>query len=217
LDQGDGRFLRKNLKVPYLQMQLPPWNPAAFLAEARAVADQFVDHRSNDSEGWRSLCLHGIDQHKTLSFDRYGYSSETAAPYRWTQASESCPLTSAWLKGLIDHGFYEEIYRARFMWLKPKGFIRFHRDRPEDQSWLGPLNIALNMPEGCRWLFKKWGPLPIRAGSAFSIDVSQEHGVWNESPEDRIHIIVHGLYGPAYHAEIANSAARVLRDMNVQY
>ncbi|HMN68572.1 MAG TPA: aspartyl/asparaginyl beta-hydroxylase domain-containing protein [Bdellovibrionales bacterium] len=209
IDNGDR--LRTELKIPYLQLPVPDVDWATMLVEAQKLESHFVPHRSSDSRGWKSLCLHGIEADQTLSCDRYGFANEQATPYKWTWAAEAAPVTTAWLKRLKDDGYFQEYYRIRYMWLEPEGFIRFHRDRPEEQNSLGPMNVALNMPEGCHWIFKAWGFLPFQPGSAMAVDVSNLHAVSNRSGIDRVHLIVHGKYGPAYSRAIT-SAARRLRE-----
>lgn len=210
----DGNRLRTELKIPYMTLPVPDGNWGGMLEEAFGLQEQFVSHRSSDSAGWKSVCLHGIDTDKTLSCDRYGFASEKETPYQWTSASSKCPMTTAWLKSLKELGYFTEFYRVRYMWLEPKGFIRFHRDRLEGQNSLGPLNVALNMPEGCKWLFKKWGEVPFTPGSAIAVDVSNLHGVWNNSSEDRVHIIIHGKYGPTYFKAIAAGRKDMLEKMS---
>ena len=201
----DGAKLCKQLHIPYLQIDLPKADIAGMLQEAHAVADQFVAHRSSDSDGWKSLCLHGISPTHTASFQSYGYGSDSETPYRWTEVVNRCPITAAWIKTILNAGYFTELHRVRFMWLEPGGYIQFHQDRPDGAHSLGPLNFALNMPDKCYWLFKRWGKVPFKPGAGICVDVSNQHGVWNNSSESRIHIIIHGKYGPAYYDAIARA------------
>jgi hypothetical protein len=57
-----------------------------------------------------------------------------------------------------------------------------------------PLNIAINNPVGCEFIFKNKGSVPFVAGTGMVIDVAREHIVINDSDEPRYHIIVHGHY-----------------------
>ena len=207
----NGHALLKSLKIPYLVMDIPTFDWRAMLQEAKNLESRSVPHRSDNSQGWNSLCLHGIDAQKTLSCDRYGYLNEKQAPYQWTWASEKASVTTSYLKTLVSQDYFSEIYRVRFMYLQPGGFIKFHRDREEGNQSLGPLNIAINMPEKCYWLFKKWGRVPFSAGMGMAVDVSNEHGVWNFSEETRVHIIVHGIYGEEYYRAIRRSVEKSLK------
>ncbi len=207
----NGHALLKALKIPYLVMDIPTFDWRTMLQEAKNLQLRSVPHRSSDSQGWNSLCLHGLDAQKTLSCDRYGYLNEKQTPYKWTWASEKAPVTTCYLKYLVSHDYFSEIYRIRFMYLHPGGFIKFHRDREEGNKSLGPLNIALNMPEKCYWLFKKWGQVPFQPGMGMAVDVSNEHGVWNLSEETRVHIIIHGNYGEEYYRTIRRSVEKSLK------
>lgn len=200
-----GQKILHDLKIPFLQMDLPEFDWETMLSEGLSLHEQAVAHRSDNSRGWKSLCLHGLDAHKTMSCDRYGYVSEREAPYQWTWAADKAPVTAAYLKSLFEKGYFSELYRVRFMFLEPGGYINFHRDREEGRTSLGPLNIALNMPEKCHWIFEKWGFVPFVPGSGFAVDVSNMHGVWNQSNEMRVHIIIHGRYGPEYYNSLERS------------
>lgn len=209
----DGSALCRELKIPYCEVTLPEWAPDVFLSEAEIARDLFVSHPMGESKGWKGLCLHGLSAAQTLPHQRYGYGS-SEAPYRWTEASERCPRTTSWLKSLLEQNFFTEFYRVRYMWLQPSGYVHFHCDRSGSESFLGPLNLALNMPKECHWLFRKWGPVPFRAGSAFMVDVSHEHGVWNNSVEDRIHLIVHGHYGPRIYEALSDAVMHLYESLD---
>lgn len=202
----DGGVLYRALKVPYLKLALPQANWEGMLSEAFALEPAFVPHRSEHSRGWKSLCIHGVSAQQTMAYVDYGYTSEYTTPYQWTEITHRCPLTVSWLQQLLEHGYYDKFFRVRYMWLEPEGYIDFHRDRPEGSCELGPLNVALNMPEGCHWVFKKWGRVPFHAGTAMCVDISNEHAVYNSSRQPRVHMILHGAFGPAYYKAIAEAA-----------
>lgn len=209
-----GRELRKSLGIPFLRMNLPRGDYDQMLREALLCKSEFVAHGFDGNAGWKSLCLHGLGSEKTLSFDRYGYEDEISAPYGWTSIAEKSPVTRQWLEKLLSANFYRSFFRVRFMLLEPGGYVRFHRDIDESESRLGPVNIALNMPEECDLIFRKWGKIPFKPGDCMSLDVSQEHGVWNRSGLDRIHIIIHGLYGEAYYQQIEESVEKIRKGRN---
>ena len=83
------------------------------------------------------------------------------------------------------------------MLLEPGGYITPHSDNPE--SFLGgAVNISLNNPEGCR-LVTTLGEVPFRdSGSAFLFNNHYQHAVYNDSEQDRFHIIVHGSFTPEW-------------------
>ncbi len=211
-----GQELHKKLHIPFLKLPLPAFDHQQMLSEALALEPQAVSHRSKDNYGWKSLCLHGIDSDKTLSSDRYGYASELETPYRWTEIVNRCPEAKRFLQELLDTGYFEKFYRVRFMYLEPGGRIHFHQDRDDHNKSLGPLNIALNMPSSCYWVFKNWGTVPFEPGSGYAVDISNQHGVWNFSKETRVHLILHGRYGAKYYNKIAESVSGQRRQLAVE-
>lgn len=78
------------------------------------------------------------------------------------------------------------------MLLEGGASIPLHRD--QQSKSLGPVNLALNNPDGCTFDMPDIGEVPFAAGRAFLIDISNPHTVINRSPEDRYHLIVHGLW-----------------------
>jgi hypothetical protein len=207
-DQPNGYELLKGLKIPYLQMDIPSFNSEMMLNEAMSLEPVAVPHREDNSQGWKSLCLHGLGSQKTMSCDRYGYIHETETPYAWTEVCQNAPETTQYLKNLLDIGMFSEFYRVRYMYLEPNGYIQYHQDRPDGHNSLGPLNIALNMPNKCYWLFEKWGSVPFVPGTGFAVDISNQHGVWNLSNQTRVHIIIHGRYGKEYYKTLERSALK---------
>jgi hypothetical protein len=175
--------------------------------EAKKVKHLFVKHRDQDGsggyrhKGWRSLCIHGIDPHKTNHYEQYGYKSNEETPYRWTEISDLCPVTTQFFKSVFP---YKKYYRVRFMLLEPDGFITPHVDT--DIRKLSPINMALNHPEGCLMKMKgQNGYVPFKPGKAMLLDVGNEHAYINKSNEDRYHIIVHGVKTKAYEDLVVRS------------
>jgi len=193
-------------KLPWLELDIEfPY--AEMHEEAKAVKHLFVKHRDQDGsggyrhQGWRSLCIHGIDSDKTNHYGQYGYTSNEETPYRWTEIAEKCPITSKFFKETFP---YREYFRLRFMLLEPGGFITPHVDT--DVNKLSPINIALNHPKGC--LMKMSGHkgyVPFSAGKAILLDVGNEHAYINKSEEDRYHIIVHGIKTKEYEKLVVRS------------
>lgn len=153
-------------------------------SEWQVVADQAVYHRPTDSyanaenKGWKSLSLYGKSADDTTS----------NINLNWTTVADQCPATVQWLKDnfVID----EKTGRIRFMLLEPMGFIILHKDRENKE--LFEVNISINNPTGCEFRFKNYGTVPFEAGRAFMLDISNEHFVFNDSDQPRLHIIVHG-------------------------
>lgn len=164
-----------------------PWKE--MYAEAEALIDHFHDHRLDYGKGWKSLTIHGLNE-DTQSLNQYGDDrAETLKQLDWTWVAEKCPTTK---KFLTDVWPAEFLNRVRFMLVEPGGYILPHQDRPDDQKRLSVCNISLNNPEGCEFVMKDQGTVPFDDnGSAFLMDISNVHSVWNRSNKPRIHMIIH--------------------------
>jgi hypothetical protein len=156
----------------------------------------FIKHREKDKlnsyyhEGWNAVTLHGIDPHKTEHFDRYGYKSEEEANYYWTEVCEYLPTLTSFTKSLN----YSSYSRVRIMKLEAGGYIMPHTDGVG--RIFGPFNIAINNPDGCQFVFENDGVVPFKQGRGVFLDLGRKHCVWNNSDEDRYHLIVHGHINP---------------------
>ena len=170
------------------------FDPELLLTECRNVDHLYFDHRSQDKkkgyghQGWQSLTLHGIDKHKTEHYTKYGFNTLEEANYHWTDVCELVPNLYKFLSGLP----YKLFDRVRIMRLAPYGYIMPHSDGKG--RIFSPLNIAINNPNNCHFVFKDKGIVPFEAGSGMIIDVARDHIVINNSNEVRYHIIVHGHY-----------------------
>jgi hypothetical protein len=178
------------------------FNTDLLLQECQSVEDLYAPHREKDGkkkkgyghEGWKSLTLHGIDNDKTEHYTQYGFNSLEEANYHWTEASDRLPNLTAFIKSLP----YSEFDRVRIMRLAPGGYIMPHSDNKFERAF-GPLNIAINNPEGCHFVFKNHGIVPFSAGTGLVLDVGAEHMVINNSSEVRYHVIVHGNYDKGFY------------------
>jgi hypothetical protein len=200
LETPTTKQIRQNLG--YLPLKLPFEIPhREMLEEARALKEFYVYHRSTGHHrGWRSLVLHGLSSVHSQGHEHYGYSQDDEIPYTWTDISRFCPVSTRFFRDVFGYARYA---RVRFMLLEPGGFILPH----EDVEWksLSPINIALNNPHGCDFVMRDWGLIPFEDGSANMLAVGYEHAVFNDSNEDRYHIIVHGEMGEKWPSIIANS------------
>ena len=180
------------------------------LQEAIALKNYYVAHREQDGEaasggyrhkGWRRLCIHGIDHKKTNHYVQYGYNSHEETPYRWTDIVDHCPVTHNYFKTQFP---FKSYYRVRYMLLEPGGYITPHED--QDHHSLSPVNMALNTPKGCKMKMKNQkGYVPFTPGTALLLDVGNTHAVFNDSDEDRYHIIVHGIKSKEFKNIVENS------------
>lgn len=163
-----------------------PWNK--MYTEAEALIPHFKDHRTDYGKGWKSLTLHGLND-DTQSLNQYGERSKVLQQLDWTWVAEECPVTK---KFLTDVWPAEFLNRVRFMLLEPGGYILPHQDRADEEKRLSVCNISLNNPEGCEFVFDGHGTVPFEdKGSAFLMDISNKHAVWNRSSTPRIHMIIH--------------------------
>lgn len=177
--------------IPYLSLNLSNVPYQEMLAEAGSLDTMFVKHRSNDSEGWSSLCIHGITSQHTdhyAVYPEYAHLTNDLVPYTWTEIQHRCPVTVNFFKNYFPYDVY---HRIRFMKLDPGGYILPHSDSP-DLS-LRAINFSLNNPEKCNFVFENYGLVPFQdSGSAFLVANGYQHCVWNLSNQPRYHIIVHG-------------------------
>lgn len=178
---SDAKCLKLSIEVPH----------AEILKEAKQLRQHFIEyHQGNDyrHKGWFSLPLHGLGDDKVLSWKGYGYTDghKAAEDMHWTKWSNLCPITTNWLRDTFPSNKYG---RVRFMLLEAGGFIAPHTDG--DVRALEAVNVALNNPIGCNWIWKDGSTVPFIPGDAYALNISYEHEVKNESNEDRYHLIIH--------------------------
>jgi hypothetical protein len=177
------RWITKESGLPYLQLDIDvPWQ--TILEEWQQVKDLAVLHRAYDSygsasnNGWHSLVLYGSGATETENH---------IGNLQWTEVADQCSKTKQW----IDETFLinENTGRIRFMLLEPGGHIILHKDR--DTKYLSEINVAITNPKDCEFRFKNYGKVPFQNGTAFMVDISNEHFLFNYSTEPRLHMILH--------------------------
>jgi hypothetical protein len=182
-------------QIPWFEFFMRDFPTEDILQEVKSIKHLFVEHREESlHKGWKSICLHGISAEKTMCHFDYGLSEDEVV-YGWTEIESLCPITTNYFKNIFPAEKYK---RIRFMLVEPGGFVGPHRDR-ENKS-LGPLTIALNTPQNCRFGIDGFGVIPIQPGGFYLVDLSNRHSVWNQSNEDRFHITVECAHGK-YHNE----------------
>ncbi len=188
-EQFDPKWIVTESGWPYFRLSAldnQPWK--GMYHEAENLIDSFHEHREEYGKGWRSLTLHGLNE-DTQSLDSYGDRQDSIKQLDWTWVADKCPETK---KFLTDVWPAEYLNRVRFMLLEPGGYILPHQDRDDSEKRLSVCNISLNNPEGCDFVFKDHGKVPFEdQGSAFLMDISNVHSVWNRSDKPRIHMIIH--------------------------
>ena len=179
-------FWESNMPVFRLDLKVPH---EAIAEEAKAIRHTMIERRTGEGhKGWKSICLHGMTAEAIKSPEEYGYQSERDVPYRWTEIADLCPITVEFLKTLP----YRKFFRVRFMLVESGGCITRHRDRTTPR--LGPINIAITNHPECQFHMYPYGEIPFRPGAAYMMNLVYEHWVVNNSPEDRYHIITHGVF-----------------------
>jgi hypothetical protein len=77
------------------------------------------------------------------------------------------------------------------MLLEAGGYIGMHTDSQSGTKLLENINLSLNNPEGCIW---KWqdrdDDVFMKPGKAYAMNISYHHAVYNNSDEDRYHMII---------------------------
>lgn len=194
----------------YLELDLPYDVPHEKMhKEADSFREHYVPHRSyyEGHGGWSSLCIHGLSAVQTQHHDRYGFKNEDGspiedadAPYIWTDICKWMPTIAEFFQKTFT---YDTFARVRVMQLAPGGYIHPHTDW--DMHKLGPVNMALNNPEGCKMYMKGRGVVPFKPGQANKLDIGFEHIVFNDSDEYRYHMIIHGAPGPHWNQVFYNS------------
>ena len=170
-----------NSGLHYLELDLPWEVPHEKMhKEADSFREHYVPHRS------------AYEYH-----DRYGFKNDDGTPmedkdvpYIWTDICKWMPTITEFFKNIFNYQVYA---RVRIMQLEPGGYIFPHTDW--DMHTLGPVNMALNNPEGCKFYMKGRGVVPFRPGQANKLDIGFEHIVFNDSDEYRYHMIIHGWPG----------------------
>jgi hypothetical protein len=168
-------WLRLNIDIPY----------EVIAKELESVQPLMVSHRDNYGEhmGWKSFCIHGKSFDATQEDEHYN----DLRPYIWTpEAKEHLPCTVEYFSTCWPRATFA---RLRVMLLEPGGYISVHSDNLESE--LMPINIAISQPANCNFVMEQHGAVPFVPGSAFWLDVSNRHTVFNHSDQPRWHIIVH--------------------------
>lgn len=183
-------WLRLAINVPYLDI----------IQEIERSTVEYNVHRDDYAEnrGWLSGCLHG----KSWSSTREDSCYDDDLKHKWTDESEKFfPYTKNYFQNFWPATQYK---RLRIMLLEPHGYISIHKDHTT--PGLNAINIAITQPKDCNFVFEKHGSIPFVPGSAFLIDTSNNHTVFNDSDQKRWHIIVHQSFDdPRFQKLVANS------------
>lgn len=192
-------WMRYKSGLPWLELSIDV--PAdQILNEIYNIQDMLVPHRDDYAEhqGWESFCIHGRGHDLTREDSQY----PDAPDHHWTrEAKDLMPQT---VKFFQTSWPGQEYQRLRVMRLRPGGYISMHAD--QSAPGLAPINIAITQPDQCYFVMEKHGCVPFGPGKSFWLDVSNNHAVFNDSDQDRWHIIVHqSLNHPDFRDLVAKS------------
>lgn len=148
-----------------------------------------IPHRSDNSNGWRSIVLHGLCSIMTEA--PYNYVNlgivDKSVKETWTDASKFFPKTLAWIDQYVP---FKTFSRIRIMVLDPGGYILPHKDL--QQSFLGGgLNIAFTNPEGTEFAVEDNGLIPWEPGDIRMINIGKLHSIRNLGSKPRIHMLAY--------------------------
>jgi hypothetical protein len=205
---ADFDWIQKQSGLPWLLLTLAvPY--CDILAEIKNIESLMSLHREdyNDHQGWKSFCIHGKSYNATKE-DSY-YNDDR--PYIWTPEAETLmPTTVNYFKTQWPGSQYR---RIRIMQLEPGGYITIHRDN--DTPGLTTINIAITQPIGCNFVMEQKGTVPFQPGLAFWLDISNNHAVFNNSNQNRWHIIVHqSVNDQKFQNEVVNSYKKLYNNTN---
>lgn len=177
--ESDGKYLKLDIALPYKEM----------CDEAFSLIDKFTPHRSGNyqHQGWESITLHGLGWDKHENWDEYGYKQgkDASKDFFWTEIADICPITTKWLKEDFPCNRYG---RVRFMLLRAGGRIGMHND--SSMKLIENINVALNNPVGCEWIWGDGEKLIMEPGGVYAMNLFYDHSIINNSTEDRMHMII---------------------------
>ena len=208
------KWIMSESNCPSLVLNIPvPHKEMAAEAEQFIGRNEFgklyVKHRGGWNPGWSSIVVHGQDTDRTQPNNYYierGIDTEeNSRPYNWTSIAPACPVTVKWLKEVFPFNTY---HRVRFMLLEPGGYIKPHQDF--DRRSMAAFNVSLSNPPGVEFAQEEAGLIPWQPGEARGIDIGRLHAVINRGTENRIHMIVHGLWGEGFERHICESFESLL-------
>jgi hypothetical protein len=179
---SDARYVELDFKIDHECM----------LNEAIALKEHFVIHRegSYDHKGWKSLVLHGWNNEQSGHWKDYGYKDidSVIKDLHWTELSNRCPKTVDFVKNHFPSNIFG---RVRFMLLEAGGYIAEHAD--SRVPLLDNTNISLSNPRDCLWRWGDGETLYMIPGKTYVMNIHYSHSVYNNSDEDRYHLIIHRL------------------------
>lgn len=154
------------------------------LREDLASAEQHADWitGSTGQEVWYAIPL--ISRHGSLDADEairyWNWQGDEVNQYQPTAVLQFCP----YLKSIID-GFHCQKERVRLMRLPAKESILKHADVPGKTR----LHVPIVTHQEIYFLIEDTR-IVMEPGELWDIDLTREHEVHNQSPIDRVHLVL---------------------------
>ena len=174
--------------TPSLKLDIPDLPVNDILNESLNAAEYYAKQRDHRMPGWYSMAIHAQANNMHYTDHPKNYPSDAPQTYGWTPLADKCPITTEWFKDVWP--WSPNLTRIRFMLLKPGGYIRVHSDTGKGNWELLNYNIAITNPETCWFAQEQANTIPWEPGDIRLIDVGRDHCVYNESNQERLHMIV---------------------------
>lgn len=200
---ADFKWIEQQSGLPWLRLDLSVPTDI-ILQEISNIEHLLCSHRDseyNEHMGWKSFCIHGKSYDATREDEYYNNTQ----PHVWTIESQR------WMPKTVEYFSKvwpgSKFFRVRVMLLEPGGYVAMHADSTVSQ--LTAINIAITQPDGCQFIMERQGTVPFLSGTAFWLDLSNRHTVFNNSLEPRWHIIVHQEFDKNFQNIAVNSYKRL--------
>lgn len=204
---------------PYLS----PATIEAILSEIKAADHFFAQHYSNYNKknSWTAFAMRGYDAEDPMFIIKPAEMSKKwkaenperlEAKPQWTCLRELMPVTAG-VVSQLPGGFRD---RVRIMRLAPGGELTRHADITDRDAGVADgklcrIHIPLKTSAGC--IFRGWdllgqerqGHMP--AGHMCYLDQRKPHACKNDSPEERLHLVVDVECGPELRDMVANAGS----------
>jgi len=196
--------------APTLKFDLPNLPVQDMVDEAYNASEYFIKHRHDGHPNWFSMALHaqGEPGSGSMYTDNPRYYPGVEQRHSWTELAEFCPRTTEWFKDVWPSS--DRLNRIRFMLLRPGGWIGIHSDTGKGIWRLMSYNIALTNPSNCLFAQEKAGTVPWEVGDIRFMDVARLHCVYNDTDQDRLHMIVLDDFNESKHDLACNGYDKLI-------
>jgi hypothetical protein len=169
-------------------------------AEARDWIEHFV--RQNYEGDWSVIPLRSVagshDLHPVMQI----YSDPEATAFEDAPALQACPYFRE-----VLGAFPRELRCVRLMRLTAGSVIKEHTDVGLDaESGTVRIHVPITTNPGVTFEVNR-REVPMRAGEAWYLRLSDPHRVWNRGETDRVSLVVDADFGPGMQALLSEAAA----------